>query len=997
MTKTTKIKKTKIKKPIKLSTIFSIIVLFFMVMTLSVAATGFAYISSVIAKAPTLDPTDFESQQSTKIYDKDGVLIADIGMELRDIVTYDDLPQTTIDAFLAIEDSRFFEHNGFDVPRFIKVSLETLKTMDFGAGGSTLTMQLVKNTYFGSQEQIDAEGNNIIDKINRKIKEIYLALEAEKVLSKERILELYLNKINFGVPLNKRGIQTASQYYFGKKVSDLTLVESALLAGIINKPSTYNPLGFSNPDINYLQESINRTHTVLDLMVTHGYITQEECDQAYKINIADLLVGSLAATANTPYQSYVDTVINEVIKVTGQNPVDVPMVIYTTMDRTVQDQVEAIQNGVGITWVNDRLQMGAITLNNQTGEIIAIGGGRFYNGERLFNRATDMFRQPGSSMKPVLSYLLAFEYLGWSTKHMLSDEPYSYSSSNPDMIVGNVNGTYQGDVMLEYAMGWSLNIPAILTLKQVVSVIGSSAVVEHLNAMGYSDVTLGKGEMAFDLGYAIGGSSLRVSPYQMAAAYAVLFNEGQYIQPHTVTRIEFLDGTAPLVPSYSKTQVISAEAAYLSSRLIINNVVGDYFTSYKIMRRNYTTFLKSGTSDWGKEGIPYGIPENADKDLWLMSGSTEYTIALWVGFDNAVKGQLSYINNEIKKKGYRENISSLILNSIYATRNKPSDLVKPAGVVSITHVLGIFPYVSILPSMNETLAVTGLIKKTFASIPQLTVPTVSDPTTMTLDLQPNGSLKHLKITMNDYPDPLALILAPNTREMTLTVGPKTITAVGKKLFDYSWIFGPVQYHARIVVDGTTVNTLHSSTSMMETDLDITPANSVLVCSYFGYETALDHSAEICEPLNFASMTVTSPTTTSGSTITALEAWFAQNGLTDYTITYQMPLSTDPTKLGTVASITNLNPNTSYTFDQLSALHFDIVVYDKVINLNSDFIGKAYARPIYYDYLNYTEPTIGTTVDTITVNYIQVDGTNSTFKLSELYNAVQLSSTRLKFN
>jgi hypothetical protein len=184
---------------------------------------------------------------------------------------------------------------------------------------------------------------------------------------------------------------------------------------------------------------------------------------------------------------------------------------------------------------------------------------------------------------------------------------------------------------------------------------------------------------------------------------------------------------------------------------------------------------------------------------------------------------------------------------------------------------------------------------------------------------------------------------------------------------------------------------------METDIDITPANSVLVCSYYGYETALEHSAEICEPVDFANMSVTSPSTTTGSTIASLEAWFALNGLTNYTITYQMPLSTDPSKLGTVASITNLNASTTYTYDQLSALHFDIVVYDKQINLFSDFIGKAYARPSYYDYLNYTEPTIGATVNTITVNYFQVDGTNSTFKLSELYNAVQLSSTRLKFN
>jgi len=989
-------KKPKIKRHIKLSTVFASIMLFLMISALVVTGTGVVYISGVLAAAPTLDPSDFESAQSTKIYDKDGVLIADIGMEKRDLITYSDLPQSTVDAFLAIEDSRFFEHNGFDVPRFIKVSLETVSSGEFGAGGSTLTMQLVKNTYFGSEEQQQAE-TSIIEKLNRKIQEIYLALEAEQVLSKARILELYLNKINFGVPANKRGIQTASQYYFAKNVQDLNLVESAMLAGIINKPTRYNPMQTLNPDVNYVQESIDRTHTVLYMMLYHGYITQDEYDQAMKVDLMNLVVGSLAATVNTPYQSYVDTVINEVTTLTGQNPVDVPMVIYTNMDRALQDKVEDIQNGNTFKWYEDRIQMGLITIDNQTGAIMAVGGGRNYNGERLFNRATDMFRQPGSTMKSVLSYLLAFEYLGWSTDHIISDEPYSFSMNDPKMIVANVFDKYQGDVTMEYAVGWSLNIPAILTLKQVVSVIGSAAVVEHLNNMGFGDVKLGTGSMSFDLGYAIGGSTLRVSPYQLGGAYSVLFNGGNYIQPHTVSRVEFLDGTAPLVPTYAKTQVVSTDAAFLVTRLLKNNVEGSYFGGYAQLRRPYPVYLKTGTSNWGEEAKVYGIPDGASKDLWMVSGTSEYTTALWVGFDSAIKGQLSYINDAVAKRGYREKISTAVLDTLYATRDKPNDVVKPNGVTQITHVLGVFPYVSPLPNMNPMLITTGWIKKSFANMGVLSVPAVYDPTSVAAIVTPNSGLKHVTVTLNDYPDPLALLLAPNTREMTLTVKNVTINAVGNRAFDYSWVYGPIKYFARISVDGTTVDTITSSSPIIETDLSITPANEVIVCGYFGYETAPNHSAEICQTLDLNNMSITAPTTLTGAKIDDVLSWLSINGLTDYSITYQLPPTTDGTKLGTIASITNLNEGETYTYNQLSNKHFDIVVYDKVIDLYNGFVNKPFVTPSYYDYIPFAKPAEGITITSILIDYNTVDATTPPYMLSELYRLFQISTTRIDFN
>ncbi len=989
-------KKPKFKFHIRIGTLLSTILLIFMISALVIAGTGFAYISSVVASAPTLDPADFDSLESTKIFDKDGVLITTLGGEKRELITYDDLPQSTIDAFMAIEDSRFFQHNGFDVPRFIKVSLETLTQGEFGAGGSTLTMQLVKNTYFSSAEQLEAE-YNIIEKINRKIQEIYMALEAEQVLSKQRILELYLNKINFGVPANKRGIQTAAQFYFGKNVSDLNLVESAMLAGIINKPSRYNPLYTADTDINYVKESVDRTHTVLYMMKYHGYITSTEYEQALLVDIPNLIVGSLAATSSSPYQSYIDTVINEVTTLTGQNPVDVPMNIYTNMDRALQDKVESIQNGNEFKWVYDHLQTAMITVDNMTGAILAIGGGRYYNGERLFNRATDMFRQPGSIMKSVLPYLLAFEYLGWSTKHVISDEPYSFSEINPKMIVSNVNGKYQGDVTVEYAMGFSLNIPAILTLKNVVSVIGSAAVVEHLNNMGFTKVNLGTGDMVFDLGYAIGGSTLRVSPFQMAAAYAVLFNAGQYIQPHTVTRIEFQDGTDPMVPSYIKTQVVSPEAAYLVTRLLKNNVDGSYFSTYKMLRRKYPTYVKTGTSNWGEEGLALGIPDGSSKDHWMYSGTSEYTNMVWIGFDTAKLGQLSYMNNTIVYQNYREKISGLLIDTLYANRTAPVDVDKPSTVETITHVLGVYPYVAPLPNMNPNLITTGMIKKSFASLGTLKVPAVADPTGMTVSVIPAGGLKQITVKLDDYPDPTALVSALPTRNMSLTVKDVTITAVGVRMFDYSWVYGPVKYFARITVDGVTVDTISSSSPIMSTSLTITPSNTTVVCGYYGYETAATHSKEKCETLDFNNINVTAPAKLAGSTLTSLEEWLSINGLSDYTITYKLPTTTDPTKLGTVASITNLNEGETYKYNQLSTKHFDIVVYDKVINLYTEFINKSYSTPDYYPYLLYTQPAPGAVVTSIKLNHTAVDATTPTITLSDLYDAVQASTTNLIFN
>ena len=262
-------------------------------------------------EAPELDLYDFVSNESTKIYDGNGELIIEIGTYLRENITYESCPEGLIDAFLSIEDSRYFQHFGFDIPRFAKAALENLKTMSFGQGGSTFTMQLVKNTYF----QVDSGDSSTLaeKKIDRKVQEIYLAIQLDKQLDKKTILELYLNKINVGG--NIIGVQKASMYYFGKEVSQLSLSEQAMLAGIVNRPNAYNPY-------NYLDLATSRRNTVLDMMVYHGYITKDEADLAKSIKIEDQLIGenvTISDPSDNTYRSYIDVVINEAQAMTGKD------------------------------------------------------------------------------------------------------------------------------------------------------------------------------------------------------------------------------------------------------------------------------------------------------------------------------------------------------------------------------------------------------------------------------------------------------------------------------------------------------------------------------------------------------------------------------------------------------------------------------------------------------------------------------------------------------
>ena len=695
----------------KLRIILTWFIVFALVTGLVVGTIGVNYILGVANDAPELNPDDFTAAQSSKIYDAQGNVIANIGLQIRENITYEDLPQSVIDAFVAIEDSRFFEHNGFDIPRFTKAIFENLKTMSFSQGGSTFTMQLVKGTYFETEEATAVRSG--LAGVNRKIQEIKVALQAEKVISKKEILTYYLNKINYGVPKNRRGIQTAAQFYFGKDISEVGLLEAAVLAGVINAPNLFSP-------VNNLDLAEKRAHTVLDLMVYHGYITKTEAELAKSIPLENLIVGELSnKTSTVSHQAYVDAVVDEVIALTGKDPVLVPMRIYTAMDESLQNKFEQIQNGEdpNILWPNDVIQTAMVTLDNKTGQILAIGGGRFYEGERLFNRVTDMKRQPGSSAKLILTYPLAFENLGWSTVHTLEDKPIRYAGLE-DVIIKNFDNVYRGNVTVDYAIGVSLNIPAIETMGAVANEMGIANIVKYLNDLGFDNVNNNN----FDLGFGIGGSNFTASPLQIAGAYRTMLSKGEYITPHTVLKIEFIDGSDSIVPEYTSKKVLSEEASYMTAAMMAQNVSGPYRNFMQILQRGYEVYAKTGTSDWGDTGVEFGIPAGSAKDKWMVSGTGEHTTAVWVGYDKADPDQISYITQSVINMNLPGKINNSIINALYQGRSNPTNIVRPTGVNDVTIVRNVFPYVAPSPYANPSLVATGLIKQEYASLSEASYP-----------------------------------------------------------------------------------------------------------------------------------------------------------------------------------------------------------------------------------------------------------------------------------
>lgn len=775
--------------------------------------TGTLIFLTLIAAGTDLDIDALANKTQTLVYDKNDELYFDMSMYSPEGEAFSDTPyinitQSAVDAFVAVEDSRFFKHKGFDVPRFTKAIFINVADGGFSQGGSTLTMQLVKTS------QLKAE-----KKLTRKAREIVMSLKLDKALTKDQTFEYYVNKINYGAG-NTRGLEGAAQYYFGKSASDLNLSESALLAGVVNLPNKYSP-------VKNLENAYTRRNTVLDLMLRHGYITEEEAMLAKAVKIENQLTSENIASSSTeenPYIDYINAVIDEVKDVLDVDIVGSPLKVYTNMDPDLQKTISDIQHERNYTYPDDIMQSGIVVGDNDTGAVLAIGGGRDGQVMKGFSRATDMFQQPGSVTKPLLSYALAFEHLGWATSHVVEDKPVQYAGT--DKYLGNANGRYQGEVRLKDAVANSLNTPAYITLGEVQEKVGRNTVAQYLRDLGFSKVK----DEEYNQQYAIGGSTFQVSPMELFGAQAVMMNGGYYIEPHTVRHVETAKNEIIEDKFEStKVRVISEESAYLVSALEDYNVSSGIINRMEVLGgKGYPVYAKTGTTDYGDTAVHLGIPEGAGKDQWMMASSRKYTSVVWMGFDKPEAGKYTWWTNSKYNANPLGKMNNILLDAAHRGKENPGRVQRPAGISDITHVLSTFPYANPIANMDSTYITSGEINSKYLKLVDLERDNINIEA-MSSDFNASYNLDNQQITINwpAYPE------GGSIQGSTYDISVGRIKATGTRLFHPSWIFGPVQYKAEIKEDGAVIDTISSGESSTSKSIKLGNGTKVEICGWYG--------------------------------------------------------------------------------------------------------------------------------------------------------------------
>ena len=562
------------------------------------------------ATAPTIQASDLEGATETKILDKDGELIYSLGGEKRDLITSEQVPQLLKDAITSIEDKRFYSHMGIDPIRIAGSFLRNAKAGQITQGGSTITQQLVKLAVFSTKKEDQT--------YKRKIQEIMLALQLERNYSKEQILTYYLNKVYMAN--NVYGFGTASHYYFNKELSELSLPQVALLAGMPQAPNSYDP--YANAD-----QAKERRDLVLYSMKENGKITKEQYDQAVATPVTE---GLIAHNNNVDsndkalvYDSFVTMVLKEVQEKTGLDPYNDGLTIETTIDSKAQQRLYDIVNTNDyIQYVNDKIQNAVVMLDTKTGAVRAVNGGRKQTTLLGYNRATDNSRSTGSTIKPVIDYGPAIEYLNYSTGQTIMDQRTTYSNG---VELNNWDFSHKGAMTLRTALVYSRNTTALQTFKAV----GETNIKSFLNNLDIQIKNDGQD-------YLVESNSIGadISPIKMAAAYATFGNYGTYSKPYTVTKVTTRDGQVTEFKPEQK-QAMKDSTAYMITDVLKDSFKYGFATQATIP--GLPTAAKTGSSNYTveqKRAMGASDYEDIIPDSWFIGYSTDYTISAWTSYDN---------------------------------------------------------------------------------------------------------------------------------------------------------------------------------------------------------------------------------------------------------------------------------------------------------------------------------------------------------------------------
>jgi penicillin-binding protein 1A len=557
----------------------------FAVMVLGLAL---GFLTATLNTKPSL-VKDIRPSASSQIYDINGNLITNIhSVENRVPVKFSQLPKDLINAFIAVEDARFYQHSGVDPRGIMRAVWSNITQHSVSEGGSTITQQLAKNAYL-SQEQT----------LRRKIQEAFLALQLERQYSKNEILELYLNQIYFGQ--GAYGVQAAAQLYFGKNVEDLSLSECAMLAGIPKSPNYYSPL-------NNFKAANERKSTVLDQMEKYNYI---DSSTNRKAKSEEIKLAKHTDDSNNASASYfVEYVTQKLIDKYGADAVyKEGLQIYTTLDMNMQKAAENSMTNLPTYRTDDngiaQPQGALVAIDPHTGYIKAMVGGR---GNDKFNRATMAERQPGSAFKPFV-FLAALES-DFTPSTIIDDSPITISGWSPQ----NYDGGFSGKVTLRQTAENSLNVPTV----KIAKLIGIDKPLYYAQQLGISTLVLEGSSNDRNLSSSLGGLTRGVTPLELASAYSAFANNGNRAEPTAIVKIVDRNGKVLEQHTVSAKNVISEQTAYVLTDMLKG-----------VVERGTGTRANIGRPAAGKTGTTSDY-----KDAWFVGYTPDLVAVVWMGNDS---------------------------------------------------------------------------------------------------------------------------------------------------------------------------------------------------------------------------------------------------------------------------------------------------------------------------------------------------------------------------
>ena len=612
------------------------------------------YVSSV----PKLTENKLQSTNSSRIYDGNGGLIADLGSEKRESASTDEIPIILVNAITSIEDKRFFTHRGIDVYRIMGAAINNLRH-NSTQGGSTLDQQLIKLAYFST--------NTSDQTLKRKSQEIWLSLQMERQYTKQEILTFYVNKVYMGN--GYYGMKTAAKSYFGKELGDLSVAQAALLAGIPQAPTQYNP--YANPDA-----AKERRNTVLNEMYEDKNISKEEYEQAKATDVSD---GLLPLTNKASYEPYLDNYIKQVIEqVSTEANADIysaGLDVYTNLDPDIQKYIWNVYNSNDyIAYPDDKFQVASTIIDVTNGHVVAQLGSRHQDENIALgtNQAVQTDRDWGSTMKPITDYAPAIEKRVYTnTGTTVYDTPYNFPGTSTP--VYNWDRKYYGSISLTYAIQQSRNVTAVKAL-QATGLDYAQSFLKDLGIeypeMFYSNA-ISSSTTSSDPKY--GASSEK-----MAAAYASFANGGTYYKPSYIKSIKFEDGSTKSYDSKG-VEAMSPQTAYMMNSMLKQVLTGGTATEAYVP--GTINAGKTGTSNYSDDEY-YQVQKESGvyadlivPDETFVGYNTKYAMAIWTGYENR-KTPLYGSDLNIAKQIY--GLTSRYLNQMYGAGSKDFDM--PSGV-----------------------------------------------------------------------------------------------------------------------------------------------------------------------------------------------------------------------------------------------------------------------------------------------------------------------------